>query len=125
MAEGQDTLWIDLTVPDAGTLKDFYAGVLGRTVTPFAMDGYDDYCIDRSDGKPLAGVCHARGPNADLPPVWLVYFPVADLAAALAQCADQGGAVVAGPKDMDGQHRFAVIRDPAGAMCALLESQGG
>ena len=27
-------------------------------------------------GEGAAGVCHARGVNANIPPVWLVYFMV-------------------------------------------------
>ena len=43
----------------------------------------------------VAGVCHARGANANIPPVWLVYFTVADLAAATVSwgvCAGCAGA---------------------------------
>ena len=29
--------------------------------------------------QPVSGICHARGSNADLPPVWLIYITVADL----------------------------------------------
>jgi len=34
--------WIDLTVPDAESLRDFYAAVAGWTPSAVAMDGYDD-----------------------------------------------------------------------------------
>jgi hypothetical protein len=86
------------------------------------MDGYDDFnMLPAGGGDPIAGVCHARGPNADLPPQWLTYFVVADLDAALAACAGGGGEVVSGPRGLAGG-RFAVIRDPAGAVCALWQA---
>ena len=69
----------------------------------------------------VAGVCHARGSNAGLSPQWLVYITVADLDASLARCRELGGEVLAGPKGKPGSQRYAVIRDPAGAVAALYE----
>jgi uncharacterized protein len=66
--------WLDLTVPDAETTRDFYQAVVGWTSEAFEMgDGaerYADYVMVDAAGKPTAGVCHRRGPNAGLPPVW-------------------------------------------------------
>jgi predicted enzyme related to lactoylglutathione lyase len=71
--------------------------------------------------QPVAGICHARGHNADLPPVWLIYITVADLDEAVRQCQQRGGKVRVPPKDMGGQGRYRVIEDPAGAVAALFE----
>ena len=69
----------------------------------------------------MTGICHARGCNADLPAQWLIYIHVADVEASLTECSRRGGIVVAGPKDLGGG-RFAVIRDPAGAVAALYQA---
>lgn len=53
--------------------------------------------------------------------MWLVYFVVASLDASLAHVRASGGEVVREPTTGGGA-RFAVIRDPAGAVCALCES---
>lgn len=111
--------WIDLTVPDAPRLRDFYAAVAGWTPQPVEMEGYADFAMT-ADGNPVAGVCHARGGNAGLPAQWLIYIVVADLAASLASVHALGGSVVAGP-NAHGEARYAVIRDPAGAVCALYQ----
>ncbi len=111
--------WTDLTVPDAEALRDFYTRVTGWTAQPLSMGEYSDYVMVSSDGHGVAGVCHARGSNAGLPPQWLVYIVVADVDAAAAECVALGGAIVAGPRPMGGG-RFCVIRDPAGAVCALF-----
>ena len=66
------------------------------------MGEYSDYTS--GSGKPVSGVCHARGVNADLPAKWLVYVVVADLESSLAECRRLGGAVVTGPKAMDRTH---------------------
>jgi predicted enzyme related to lactoylglutathione lyase len=71
------------------------------------------------DGTPATGICHARGENADLPPQWLAYIAVDDLDACLAAVREHGGEVVAGPKG-EGEGGYAVIRDPEGAVLALI-----
>jgi hypothetical protein len=86
------------------------------------MGDYSDFTmLAPADDAPTAGVCHARGGNADLPPQWLIYITVDDLDASLAQCSERGGEVIAGPKGMGSAGRYAVIRDPAGAAAALFE----
>jgi predicted enzyme related to lactoylglutathione lyase len=114
--------WTDLTIPDAAPVRDFYAAVLGCDIAPTDMGGYDDYTlVDPATGLPIGGVCHARGPNAGLPPVWLPYFRVDDLDAALAATTERGGRLLHGPRDMGPHGRMAVVADPAGAACALMQ----
>ena len=114
--------WIDLTVPDAERVRDFYAEVVGWRPEPVDMGGYSDFVMKSSGGAPSAGVCHARGTNAGLPGQWLIYIHVEDLARSLERCRTQGGTVVAGPKTLGESGRYAVIRDPAGAVCALFQA---
>ena len=114
--------WIDLTVENADEVRNFYSEVVGWTFEGLDMGGYDDYVMNEPvSGKPVAGVCHARGTNAGLPPVWLLYVNVADLDASIARCRALGGEVIAGPKSYGGQGKYCMIRDPAGAHLALFE----
>ena len=113
--------WLDLTVKDSRRLRDFYAAVVGWKPTEVDMGGYADYCMNRpADGQTVAGVCHARGANADLPPQWLIYINVASLKTSLARCRKLGGKVICPARKLMGG-RMAVIRDPAGAVAALYE----
>lgn len=113
--------WADLTVPDAGAVRDFYAAVVGWTVEPLDMGGYADFIMQQPEsGAPTAGICHARGANAGLPAQWLVYLPVADLDASVAACTARGGRVLAGPRSAGPGSRFCVIQDPAGAVAAIV-----
>lgn len=115
--------WFDLTVDDAPAVRDFYANVAGWTPSPLAMkEGYDDYVMMTPGGEAVAGVCHARAANADLPPQWLLYINVADLDASLKACEERGGSVISGPRGAGGANRFAVIRDPAGAAVGLFQA---
>lgn len=113
--------WVDLTVEDAGAIRDFYVDVVGWKPEPVDMGGYDDFNMARPDGTPAAGVCHARGTNADLPASWLVYVNIPDLDGSLERCRARGGEVVVGPREMGNGARYAVIRDPAGAVMALFQ----
>jgi len=115
-------VWVDLTVNDAQAVRDFYASLTGLSAAAVNMGAYEDFNLcDPLSGRPVAGLCHRRGPNKDLPPVWLVYFRVADLESALAVVKQLGGTVLKGPVSMGDQGRYAVIRDPAGAHAGLFE----
>ena len=72
-------------------------------------------------GTPAAGICHARGSNAELPRQWLIYIVVPDAAASAAACTANGGKVLVGPKNMGGG-KYAVIEDPSGAVAALYQA---
>lgn len=112
--------WSDLTINNAETVKEFYSEVAGWQSQPLDMGGYDDYCmVAPSTGATVAGICHARGVNANLPPRWLIYITVDDLDRSVERCLELGGSVVDGPRK-SGEGRFCVIRDPAGAVAALV-----
>ena len=114
--------WCDLTVPGADAVRDFYRDVVGWTATDVDMGGYADYVMSQpGDGPPATGVCWARGVNAGLPPVWLVYFVVASLDKSLAEARKRGGTVLREPRSSGGGS-YAVVKDPAGAVCALYEA---
>ena len=112
--------WHDLTVDDADGCRDFYADVVGWQVEPLSMGDYDDYVMKTPGGDAVAGVCHARGSNAGMPPQWLIYVVVPDLAASLAAATAKGGEVVQEPRTMPGG-TMGVVRDPAGAVLGLWQ----
>ncbi len=111
-------LWHDLTVDHAQTVRDFYQQVVGWTSSPVSMGDYDDFSMNDADGKTIAGVCHARGGNANIPPQWMMYVRVADVAASISACEASGGKVVDGPRSM-GSDRYCILQDPAGAVFAV------
>jgi predicted enzyme related to lactoylglutathione lyase len=114
--------WTDLTVPDAENLKTFYSQVTGWSAEPLSMGDYSDFTMIPPSGEnPVAGICHARGVNADLPAVWLIYIIVENLEASLEACVKGGGEVLAGPKSMGPGSSYAIIKDPAGAVSALYQ----
>lgn len=114
-------LWRDLTVADAERVRDFYGAVVGWQPSPVEMPGYQDFNMMAPGlADPVAGICHARGPNANLPAQWLMYIIVEDVEHSAGECTRLGGRVIVEPRSMSGG-RFCVIEDPAGAVCALYQ----
>ena len=116
--------WLDLTVADASTARDFYRQVIAWSVQDVEMeDGserYADFNMLGADGKPAAGICHACGVNRGLPPVWLIYLPVDDLPESLRRVREGGGQVIKESRGSDGGVAYAVIQDPIGVYLALV-----
>ncbi len=72
--------WRDLTVPDADQVQEFYSEVVGWESTDHDMETYHDFnMISQATGETVAGICHIRGTNANLPPQWLIYITVEDV----------------------------------------------
>jgi predicted enzyme related to lactoylglutathione lyase len=113
-------VWTDLTVNDADKVRDFYSSVLGWTSHGVDMGGYEDYEMKSTEtGETVAGICHARGTNANLPAQWLIYIQVADVADSARKCIEAGGKIIDGPRPM-GKQQICVIQDPAGAVAGLI-----
>ena len=113
--------WLDLTVDDASSVRDFYQAVVGWTTTEVSMGDYADYSMKppHLDGD-VAGICHKRGGNADIPTQWMPYFIVADIQDSLQAVKQLGGEAITAVKSY-GDSQFVIIKDPAGAVCALYQ----
>jgi predicted enzyme related to lactoylglutathione lyase len=113
--------WIDMTVENASGVRDFYKAVVGWETEDIDMGGYSDYVMKMpASGDGVAGVCHARDSNADLPSGWMIYIVVADVEKSAATCVANGGQVVLEPRGLSGG-RFCVIKDPGGSVAALYQ----
>ena len=116
--------WLDLTVADASETRDFYRQVIDWSVQDLELDDaserYADYSMLGDDGNPVAGVCHARGVNQGLPPIWMIYLPVGDLAESVRRVREEGGKIIKETRRDDGEYTCAVVQDPVGACLALV-----
>ena len=130
-----DMAWMDLSVPNADQIKNFYHKVLGWQSEAVNMscggEAYVDFAMrskhaessteNATDNSFVTGICHAKGGNEDMPAVWLPYFLVADIEVAVTRVIKEGGELVTKIKAM-GEDKYVVIKDPAGAQCALYQS---
>jgi uncharacterized protein len=117
--------WLDLTVTDARPMCDFYRKVVGWSVEQVGMqDGgghYADYNMLGGDGQPAAGICHARGVNTGLPPVWMLYLPIGDLGESLRRVEAEGGRIVKAQRGEGEAYAYAAVEDPVGVCVALVQ----
>ncbi|MFQ5462274.1 MAG: VOC family protein [Phycisphaerae bacterium] len=112
--------WVDLTVPDAERIKEFYSQVIGWHPEPVSVGDYEDYgMVPPAATTEVAGICHARGINERLPPQWLIYITVEDVGRSARRCVELGGSIVDGPRKL-GAQQCCVLRDPAGAVAAIV-----
>ena len=111
--------WTDLTVADAPRVRDFYSAVIGWQPSGVDMGGYEDFNMTPpGETGAAAGICHARGGNASMPPQWMIYVPVKNLTASLEACQKMGGKIL---RQWEG---FCCIQDPAGAVMVICQAKG-
>jgi len=116
--------WIDLTIPNAEEIKDFYNKVVGWKPEPLSMGEYNDFVMNTPETKTAtAGICHSLGGNAGLPKQWLIYITVENIDESIQSCIKLGGKIIGELKNYAGMGRYCIIQDPAGAVCALFESK--
>ena len=116
--------WIDLTIPDAEKLKNFYTEVVGGKSENVSMGSYNDFnMISPSTGNPVAGLCHKRGGNSETPSQWMIYIIVENIEESIKRSTELGGKVVLGIKDMGDYGKYCIIQDPVNAVCALFQKK--
>jgi hypothetical protein len=108
--------WMDLTVPDAERVRDFYQHAVGWQASPVRVGDHDDYTMTPAgENAPVAGICHAIGDNANMPAQWMLYISVPDLQASIDRCLERGGTL----EHCHPSGSICVMRDPAGAVFGL------
>jgi predicted enzyme related to lactoylglutathione lyase len=114
--------WIDLSVPNADKVRDFYKGVVGWTDEALSMGEYNDYVMKTPESQTsITGICHKQGVNADIPSQWLIYITVADLDKSASQVEALGGKILVAPKSVGSYGRMSIVQDPGGAIAGLFE----
>jgi predicted enzyme related to lactoylglutathione lyase len=112
--------WSELMTTDLEGSKRFYEAVFGWGTEshPSPMGEYTEWKLaDRSMGGMMAKPADAP---AEMPPLWGVYFAVADCDASAAKLKELGGTVAMGPMDIE-PGRMAVAFDPQGGNFNILQ----
>lgn len=112
-------VWYELMTNDPDGAQEFYARVVGWTVTPAGMEGMDYRILTAPDGKPVGGIM-ATPPGNPMPPGWFAYLGVQDTDAKAREVKEQGGQVHVPPTDIPGVGRFAVVADPQGMVFCII-----
>jgi hypothetical protein len=113
--------WSELVTTDLEASKSFYRAVFSWDAEDQGPEGgpvaYTEWKVG---GNSVGGMMlkSAEMP-AEMPPMWGVYFAVADADAAVSKAKELGAAVFMGPMDIE-PGRFAVLADPVGAVFNVL-----
>jgi predicted enzyme related to lactoylglutathione lyase len=119
-------VWHELMTPDPRAAERFYRDVVGWSAEPWG-DGGKDYTVWSANGVPLGGMMKLTADAAAMgaPPSWTGYVEVDDTDASVARARELGGSVIMGPHTAEGVGRFAILRDPQGAVFAVVTSETG
>ena len=115
-------IWHELATPDPVRAREFLAAVFGWRYAHMDMGELGDYWVANRGDAGVAGLMRlpddavAAGARAH----WLPYVLVADVDRSAARAAEFGGTVLVQPADIPEVGRFAVLRDPSGALVAML-----
>ena len=110
--------WNELSTAGAAEQEAFYTALFDWEISgEMPMPGDHTYRFVSMGDKGI-GAIGSMKPD-DMPDAWLVYYRVADIAAAHAAVTDHGGSVVWGPHEVPGDDIILVVRDPSGAALGL------
>jgi predicted enzyme related to lactoylglutathione lyase len=117
--------WYELMTSDPEAAKAFYTSVVGWQATPFGNAEYsgDAYTVISGSAGPLGGIMAipAEAKDCGMSPWWGGYIGSADIDADVERLTAAGGGVMRAAEDIPGVGRFAVMRDPGGAVFMLLK----
>ena len=103
--------WNELLTRDAETAKAFYSAILG-----WEFYGDENYIDIVNRGRSNGDILQLDESFGEMPPMWMVYFRVADIDAATKRVEALGGRVVTQKTEAPNTGWFAVVEDPAGAV---------
>lgn len=113
--------WVECQTPDRDAATAFYTAVFGYDTQDADMPG-GTYRLLEVGSDSVAGMWPIGPELEGVPPNWSTVFAVADCDATTARCSELGGSAVTQPMDIHEVGRFAVLRDPAGAVFQVLQS---
>ncbi len=113
--------WNELATRDPQRSIEFYGAVFGWTANILTNAGAENYTEFHLGGRGIAGMLPMVGDSwpPDMPNHWVVYFAVESCDTAVARVGELGGSVVVPPTDVP-PGRFAVVKDPQGAVFSVI-----
>ncbi|KAA6223251.1 VOC family protein [Streptomyces albofaciens JCM 4342] len=125
--------WTELYTTDAAAAKSFYRSVFSWETVDKDMGGNMIYTIASPAGTDPDGDAGHAGimqmapetPAGDATPEWHPYFAVEDCDAIVAASTERGATALLPPADAEGVGRLAMLRDPFGAVYAVIKPSAG
>ena len=118
-------VWFDLLTNDVPGTKRFYGEIFNWEFVG-ESSGDSNYATIKKDGIPIGSVIYLKRIDKKvIESRWLSYLSVPDVDQAVKNIRDGGGVVLKEPWDFPDRGRVAVVRDPQGAMLALIRAKDG
>ncbi|WP_030196561.1 VOC family protein [Streptomyces sp. NRRL S-87] len=121
--------WVELHAPDPVAAIGFYAWVFGWRYVEEEITGTAYRVLSVGEGDLEAGSFGGVAPQREgmggassAVPCWVPYFRVTDVDATASAVEGNGGVVLTPAADVPGVGRTAWVRDPCGAVFAVLTS---
>jgi predicted enzyme related to lactoylglutathione lyase len=112
--------WYELATPNAIAAKAFYSELFGYGLFDVPMPE-GSYTLLQLQGQDVGGMYEMIGPQFEgVPPHWLAYVWVDDVAAAAAKVRALGGVVHMDTTEVPNVGQTAVLADPSGATFAVF-----
>lgn len=123
-AEHGDIFWNECNTRDPDAAKDFYQTVMGWEMQDGPMpNGEGRYIVAKKGEQMICGffpMLSEMFPE-HVPSHWMTYLAVDDLDATLTKVGEAGGEITTPAFDVEGVGRFAMVRDPSGAIVGLAQ----
>jgi predicted enzyme related to lactoylglutathione lyase len=107
-------VWHEYSTSDIPAAVSFYTSLFGWTTEEMDMGPGGKYTIFKSGAVQVGGVMTVPG----VPPHWGQYCTVPDVDKAAEKATELGGTVLHPPTDIPTIGRFAMVKDPQGAVLA-------
>jgi predicted enzyme related to lactoylglutathione lyase len=107
--------WNDLMSPDIPAAAEFYRALFGWDINEIEGAGGQYWSI-LNNGRMNGGIMPTPEGGH---PVWNLYYAVEDVDAAITKAGELGGGTIAPAMDVPNGTRFAVLRDPSGAVFSV------
>lgn len=116
--------WLELTTTDATAAMRFYQQLFGwQPSDAMDMGEMGTYQMFNRGPRMIGGMMKTPKAMAGAPPMWAIYFRVADIDAAAERVKLRGGQILNGPMDVPGGDRILNAMDPQGAPFSLHEKK--
>ena len=110
--------WNELATPDPERARDFYTQL-------FAWETYtgaeSNYIHIKAAGQDAGGILPLSAQGGDAPPHWMPYFLVSGCDDTATRAKELGGEWCMPPTTLPNVGRFAVLKDPQGAVFSIIQ----
>lgn len=114
--------WADLRTHHPAEARHFYHELFGWSFVEGEQD-HSGYLHIKNGEQFIGGISPGPGGDTQIPPHWLIYFQVSECDATAAKAKGLGAQFFVEPASMSGVGRFAVLKDPQGAVFALFQPE--